>query len=186
MLAAMSMSAGFRSSLRILNLAYSFVATFRPQFSLRTLLLLMLVVALPSAFDGYVYRARKNRVAVVPVPVTGTVTIDGHPAKDWSITFCYEEFDMQGATAKGTIDAAGRFTMATPSIPSMGVWPGDYAVGVAPPPGSMWIGPFQPYRYADPEWSGLKVTVSPSDKNDFQFNLTIMNYLPKSSAIQRH
>ena len=152
----------------------------RLQISLRTLLLLVLVVALPSAFVGYVYRARKNRVVVVPVSVTGTVTIDGHPAKDWSITFRYVEFDMQGATAKGTIDTAGRFTMATPSIPSLGVWPGNYAVGVAPPPDSEWIGPFQPYRYANPEWSGLKVAVTPAGKNDFQFNLTVMNYLPKS------
>lgn len=148
------------------------------QFRLRTLLAIMIALAIVFVLAGYSYRYRMSQVAVVPVPVTGIVTIDGQPAAGWRVTFQYTAFDKQGEDAFGVTDAGGRFAIAVPKLTPPGVWPGEYAVGVAPPPldffsvSQTWREHRYPRKYTAPEYSGLTATVTRSGANAFRFDLT--------------
>jgi hypothetical protein len=147
------------------------------QFSLGTLLSITFVLAIASIAAGYICRSRQSRVAIVPVPVTGAVTINGKVAAGWKITFHYPEFDRQGEDAFGITDAAGNFSVTSPKTAPPGVWPGVYAVGIEPKVPEMWIGSLAafkhlyPSRYSNPTYSGLTAAITRSGTNSFKFDL---------------
>lgn len=113
-------------------------------------------------------------------PVTGTVTYNGAPVADASVTFTPEK----GRPATGITDAAGKFTLTT-FAKDDGAVPGKHKVAVAPNasqiapmPGTPEAAaaaagkpPF-PARYSNPEQSGLTAEVKAGGDNDFTFPLT--------------
>jgi hypothetical protein len=112
--------------------------------------------------------------------VTGTVTYNGAPVADASVTFTPEK----GRPATGITDAAGKFTLTTFSKDD-GAVPGRHKVTIAPNaskiepmPGTPEAAtaaagkpPF-PRRYSKLEESGLSAEVRTDDKNVFPFNMT--------------
>ena len=112
--------------------------------------------------------------------VTGTVTYNGEPIDNVSVTFIPES----GARpAAGLTDASGKFTLSTLD-PGDGASPGMNKValtetpdGSPPMPGEpgfdTWKPPVQrfPIKYANPEESGFTATVI-MGQNDFTFDMT--------------
>lgn len=107
---------------------------------------------------------------VIPIPVTGTLTLGCKHEAGWTVTFEYDDFDMQGATAIGVTDNDGRFAMSTPSAHAPGVYPGPYRVGIVSPyewaEGNVWWTDYESARY-----SGLTANVVRGSENDFKFDL---------------
>lgn len=64
--------------------------------------------------------------------VTGTVTIDGEPAKDMVVVFqSTAETAIIPEPAHGITDANGRFSLAIFTARKRGALPGDYAVSIS-------------------------------------------------------
>jgi hypothetical protein len=112
--------------------------------------------------------------------VTGTITFDGEPLSNASVTFTPVD---EGNQAYGLTDANGRYVLQTRfGRPGAGTTPGNYAVhivrqkdtqgrdpdspGEPPPPESL-----IPERYTDPATSGFAATVEKGKRNVFDFNL---------------
>lgn len=112
--------------------------------------------------------------------VTGTVTYNGAPVADASVTFTPDK----GRPATGITDAAGKFTLTT-FAKDDGAVPGNHRVTVAPnasqiPPmpgtpeaaaAAAGKPPF-PARYSNLEQSGLTAEVKEGGENDFTFSMT--------------
>jgi len=112
--------------------------------------------------------------------VTGTVTYNGAPVADASVTFTPEA----GRPATGITDAGGKFTLTTFTTDD-GAVPGMHKVSIAPnasqiPPmpgtpeaavAAAGKPPFPP-RYSNPETSGLTADVKEGGDNDFTFGMT--------------
>lgn len=137
----------------------------------------MLLLALAGTFAG----CRPSDPG--PVPVHGTVTLDGQPLDGATIGFSPEG---KGQAATGTTDASGRFSLTT-FTPGDGAIPGRHIVTVlkiqasdrqvdmaavrpdgetAPPPGPTTAGTIKieltiPPKYANPKTSGFVVDVKP-------------------------
>jgi hypothetical protein len=140
----------------------------RPQFTLKTLLWLMMTVAFSSVWAGYVYRAGVNRTVVVPVPVSGILTVNGKQIPGWEVAFLYAGVDRAATTVKVVTGADGSFTLP-------GVWPGEYRVGFLPACEYEFVGLAQanPARwYPNPETSRVKAVVESEGQNNFHFDLT--------------
>jgi hypothetical protein len=75
------------------------------QFRLRTLLLAFVPAAIIALRAGNYLRQPK------PIPVDGTVTLDGLPINDAKVSFF--PADKYGREAKGVTDMAGRFELLT-------------------------------------------------------------------------
>jgi len=118
------------------------------------------------------------------VSVTGRVTLDGQPLPDAIVTFMPVDGQRSGS---GTTDARGAFSLSTFQSGD-GAVPGDHQVAIMPSepppmpggsgeedfgeraPTAPYSPPF-PARYGLPTTSGLAVTVSRDQKNDFTFDL---------------
>jgi hypothetical protein len=112
--------------------------------------------------------------------VTGTVTYNGAPVADASVTFTPEK----GRPATGITDAGGKFTLTT-NVVGDGAVAGKHKVSIAPnasqvPPmpgtpeaaaAAAGKPPFPP-RYSNPETSGLTADVKEGGGNDFTFGMT--------------
>lgn len=136
-----------------------------------TLLLSVSIVVLSGCGSGGTADTRS---------VTGTVTYNGAPVADASVTLTPEN----GRPATGITDSAGKFTLTT-FKQSDGAVPGKHKVSVAPnasqiPPmpgtpeaaaAAAGKPPFPP-RYSNPETSGLTADVKESGGNDFTFGMT--------------
>ena len=113
--------------------------------------------------------------------VTGTVTYNGEPIDNVSVTFLPES----GArSAAGLTDSSGKFTLSTLET-SDGASPGVSKVvltetpdGSPPMPGEpgfdTWKPPEQrfPMKYTEPENSGFTAEVKMGEANDFTFAMT--------------
>lgn len=66
----------------------------------------------------------------VPVPVSGTVTLDGLPVEGAGVTFYRTEGGKEGRAAGGRTDASGRYQLGT-LTDTDGAFPGDYVVVVS-------------------------------------------------------
>jgi hypothetical protein len=132
------------------------------QFRLRTLLLAFVPVAVVALLVGW--NLRRPR----PIPVSGTVTLDGKPLIGAQVTFFpIEPIDPSGRSAGGQTDGTGGFRLAS------GAFQGSYGVSVIngfnQPPAP--IGRIVPVRYQNTATSGLAAEVT-RGPNDFTFNLT--------------
>jgi hypothetical protein len=142
----------------------------RPQFTLKTMLWSMVVVAMVCSLTGYGLRWWRRTIQLTPYPAMGTITIDGRePAARWVVTFSPN--DWSWGAAVGTTDKRGNFELMTPALHMYGACPGSYLVGLVPAEQSHREG-FE--RYSDPNTSGLKTTVKP-DANVFRFDLITVN-----------
>jgi hypothetical protein len=108
------------------------------------------------------------------VPVTGTVTLNGQPAKDAEVIFT----PSQGRVASGATDAAGRFSLST-NKPGDGAVPGDHKVTIVeyyppgkPPPMTSG-GPASrfPLQYMEAAQTPLQAKVERGKPNDFTFDV---------------
>ena len=111
------------------------------------------------------------------VPVEGTITHQGQPLADASVTFL--PANKEGRSAVARTDSAGRYSLRT-FEPGDGAIPGDYGVqivkyeepdaepedGVTPPLKSL-----IPEKYTTVATSGLKATVTDDGTNNFDFDL---------------
>jgi hypothetical protein len=113
-------------------------------------------------------------------PVAGTVTLDGKPLADATVTFTPLEARKELLPASGVTDSQGRYILWTED--QAGAAPGRHAVSIVTKPllapgeslpddRSLWKLPENPApdQYADPEKSGLSFTVTPegTDAADF-------------------
>lgn len=113
-----------------------------------------------------------------PVPVTGTVTMDGAPLEAAAVRF-HPQPGGKGNGGSALTDAAGRFAVISPQGRN-GIFPGDYsitvsclklsakaeqhsqevrALGIAPVIIDREMRELLPKAYANPETSPLRVTV---------------------------
>jgi len=132
------------------------------QFRLRTLLLAFVPVAFVALLVGWGLRRP------LPVPVSGTVTLNGKPLIGAQVTFFpIEPIDPSGRSAGGQTDGTGAFRLAS------GAFQGSYGVAIVngfnQPPAPR--GRVVPVRYQNTATSDLTAEVS-SGPNDFTFNLT--------------
>ena len=155
------------------------------QFSLRTLLLAIVPVAVVSLPLGWYIRRPGPRPP--PVPVSGTILLDGDLLIGARVEFY--PTDPNGQIGAGLTEWNGTFELPTrkPSINHIcGSWPirplaGVYKVTVITRlagraltiPGAP-IAPEIPGRYANPETSGLIADVTYDGPNAFTFNLSSM------------
>ena len=111
------------------------------------------------------------------VTAGGTVTLDGQPLPDGTVTF----FDNNGGSAGGGIISNGQFTLSEASS-STGIQPGSYKVAVQSweqEPGAVndageIVGEGKsriPEKYNSTDTSGLTADVG-SGENEFTFELT--------------
>lgn len=150
----------------------------RPQFTLKTLLWLMAVVALLSALGGSGWRRWQRTLGRTDCPAGGSVLIDGQKqGSGWVVTF--SSCDSTDTSAVGWTNEQGDFELRTPTQDVYGgAFPGDYLVGIVPPierlgqASSRYADPTRRglERYADPNTSGLKATVK-RGQNVFHFDL---------------
>lgn len=133
--------------------------TRRFQFSLRTALLLVFVMALlawPTASLLRSYLANRGLV-----PVAGLLVFKGAPVSNATITFTPK---LAGAKpVRGTTDAGGRFQTDTPAAP------GAYTIAVGEAAGG--ASTRIPPRYTSAATSGLVVEIHPAGNNQFDFLL---------------
>lgn len=110
------------------------------------------------------------------VPVQGTITLEGQPLADASVTFLLA--DNSGSTV-GRTDSAGRYSLTT-FEQGDGAIPGEYGVQVVKyeePPDEVADGETPPLKslipekYASVARSGLKATVADGADNTFDFDL---------------
>jgi hypothetical protein len=108
------------------------------------------------------------------VSVTGTVTLNGQPAKDAEVIFT----PSKGRVASGATDASGRFSLST-NKPGDGAVPGDHKVTIVeyyppgkPPPMTSG-GPASrfPLQYMEASQTPLSAKVERGGKNDFTFDV---------------
>lgn len=108
------------------------------------------------------------------VPVTGSVTLNGQPAKDAEVIFT----PSKGRVASGATDASGRFALST-NAPGDGAVPGDHKVTIVeyyppgkPPPMSSGGPPSRfPQQYMEASQTPLTAKVERGGKNDFTFDV---------------
>lgn len=130
----------------------------RLQFSLRTALALVFVIALvawPTSTWLRTYLANRGLV-----PVTGRVTFKGQPLQDAKVVMVPRG---GGKPVEGVTDATGAYELGRPAKP------GDYAVGITEN-GRVKRG-LSP-KFADGSMSGLPVCVRDSGMNTFDFDLS--------------
>jgi hypothetical protein len=160
------------------------------KFRVRTMLLAIVPVALIALAIGY-YLQRPR-----PVPVSGTVTLDGKPLGEVSVQFQTSNYGYDakghfagGLPAFGVTDSAGKFQAQTfrdlatlkkeaaakksvhaafdpTGVVVDGAFPGSYRVSF-----NKYQFPL-PKRYESPTTSGLTAEVTRSGPNVFTFNLT--------------
>ena len=140
----------------------------RPQFTLKSLLWLMALVAVTCGLAGNGWRWwRRTLERTSYFSAVGSVLVDGQKqGHGWFVTF--SSCDSTATSAIGMTDERGIFELRTPMQGVFGAYPGDYLVGIVPPKEqrSQRFG-----RYADPNDSGIKATVRPGG-NVFQFDLS--------------
>ena len=130
----------------------------RFQFSLRTALLLVFVIALVAWPTTSVLRSYLASRGLVPV--AGYVEYNGQPLGNATVTFIPTR---PGAKAlRGTTDAAGHFQTETPATP------GAYGIAVAAANGGTTAA--IKAKYTTTGTSGLIVVIRPGD-NRFRFFL---------------
>jgi len=102
------------------------------------------------------------------VRVEGQVVwADGSPALELAGFVVESTVPGSRVTARGTIDAEGRFRLGT-NRPGDGAEPGSHQVAINPAPRFEYEPPTPvrlPERYGRPETSGLTVTVEPGKTN---------------------
>lgn len=115
-------------------------------------------------------------------PVTGTITYDGAPLADATVTFLPEN----GKVAVGATDASGNYTLYTQGEP--GATEGMFRISIVAEAQTKKYTPEEfekltdaerakahqsriPARYANPNGAELTATVTPSGPNHFPFNL---------------
>jgi hypothetical protein len=115
--------------------------------------------------------------------VSGVVTQRGSPVAGATVSFLPGSSSEGVKSARGTTDEAGRFELKTyfgPESDVAGALPGDYRVTITKTPASSGIvdpyaGPIPqnelPARFADPQQSGLKATVTVDGENAFPFDV---------------
>jgi hypothetical protein len=115
--------------------------------------------------------------------VTGTVTVDGEPLANASITFTPKTQGV-GHPGYGTTDEKGVYLLQTSQGQAeAGTTPGDYLVAIrksevdpdAPPPAPGYPPVTRsviPVRYAQTSTSGLVATVENKRSNEINFELT--------------
>ena len=155
---------------------------------MRTLLLTVVPVAAIALPVGHWIRRPPPPLPTRPVPVRGTVTLDGVPLDGASVGFVPIESVPLGdsgvtfrpgmAARAMTTDIAGKFKLEIPIMglrPMPGCYPGSYAVVIAkwemndPPPGATLV---TPERYDNVEMPCLTAEVTKYGPNIFIFNLT--------------
>jgi hypothetical protein len=160
----------------------------RVQFCLRTLLLAFVPVAIVALPVGYWIRRPRPPLAPRPVPVSGTVTLDGVPLDGATVVFMrIETVPLKGARvtylrggygAGGTTDSVGKFALNMPIAglrPCPGCYPGSYAVTVSKwemtngQPGGILE---TPQRYYDLDMPCMTAEVTFDGPNSFAFDLT--------------
>ena len=122
------------------------------------------------------------------VPCQGKVTFNGSPCAGAQIQFAPASAES-GRTAIGRADSNGNFTMRTLQ-PDDGVYPGEYNVSITrfefvgskpeavieDNPTKEAVGQAQenklPKKYANPQSSGLTISVPPGGKKDAVFELS--------------
>jgi hypothetical protein len=134
------------------------------QFDLRTLLLAVVPVAIFALPVGMYLRRPQ------PVPVSGTVTLDGKPLRGARVAF-------NGREARSSTNAKGFFKLLTWNGRSEVDWviPGSYKITVVNIRVMGKSGPRKnmlPERYASGDTSGLTAEVTRDGPNVFAFNLT--------------
>jgi hypothetical protein len=162
----------------------------RFQFGLRPLLLAFLPVAIVALPLGYVLR---RSTLMLPVPASGTVTLDGTPLRGAIVTF-HPTLET-GYEAWGKSDPRGRFTLKSwirkTDKPKPGALPAFYRITIekreAIEP-ARWAGTGElidaevfhgavmtklvtPVQYADANKSGLTANVTIAGPNVFVFSL---------------
>lgn len=108
-----------------------------------------------------------------PLPVTGTILVDGKPAA--GVTVRFVAVDAPGALPPAFVTGSdGRFTAAAPGS-DVGVAAGTYRLVVywlaTPPGGGMPVDRLFG-RYADPDRSSLTVTIDPNTRDIRTLSLT--------------
>jgi len=107
------------------------------------------------------------------VPVQGTVTLDGAPVSDASVTF----FPENGPSAHGSTDENGRFSLTTNQL-NDGTLPGHHHVVISKfeikNEGDPYAPPVYliPERFSSPATSGLEQTIPSTGKKDISITLT--------------
>jgi hypothetical protein len=136
------------------------------QFRLRTLLLAFVPVAVMALAVGWSLRRPR------PIPVSGTVTLDGQPLAGCQITFRpIDPIDPSGRSPGGMTDSTGAFRLLSLIVRGKrlpGAFPGGYEVAVVNGRNVRVV----PVRYANAATSGLTAEVAKFGHNDFTFNLT--------------
>ncbi|HQU45560.1 MAG: hypothetical protein B7Z73_09225 [Planctomycetia bacterium 21-64-5] len=129
----------------------------RFQFSLRTALLAVFIIALvarPTSIWVRNYLANRGLV-----PVKGIVTFKGQPLKDALVVMVPA---TGGKPVQGVTNASGDYEIETL------VMPGAYKVSITQAgPGNR-----VPPKYASASMSGLTINVSASGQNHFPFDLS--------------
>lgn len=139
----------------------------------------LLVLSFSGCSSG-VDPEKANRPKVYPI--SGVVTLAGEPVEKAVVVFV----GTGGATARGTTDESGNFTLTTfdqddgavageqqVSIlkEEAGYDPNQLKIGEAPPVVEKDRNAL-PKKYADPKTSGLTANVSETETNHFTFDLT--------------
>lgn len=137
-----------------------------PRQRIAATVLIVQLLSLSSCGDG-----RPQRFAV-----TGTIAYHGQPVTDAQVMFMPKE----GRPAAGMTNVDGRFTL-TSFAAGDGTLPGEHIVCVSktvPDPNSNPKLPYGrtisvlPQRYQSYASSPLRANVTPSDSNDFRFDLS--------------
>lgn len=140
----------------------------RPQFSLKSLLWLMAVVAVVFGSTHYGLRWWRRAARLGTYPATGKVMIEGRePAAGWLVTFAYAGSDSLGETAIGTTDERGMFLLKTPAMERVGICPGTYLVSLVPPTRQQCE---RFARYTNPKTSEITAIVK-RDLNVYEFDV---------------
>jgi hypothetical protein len=106
-----------------------------------------------------------------PVPIDGTITLDGGPWPKPGVLYFTTETSSRDAPSRpamGQFDTNGKLTVTT-FTKGDGLLPGKYKMGVEcwlvpPSPGGPMSQTCVPERYCSPATSGLTLTVEPSKK----------------------
>ncbi|HVC94805.1 MAG TPA: hypothetical protein VND64_13995 [Pirellulales bacterium] len=143
------------------------------ELRLRTLRLTVVPVAVMALPLGYFFLQRP----VAPVPVTGSVRLDGANC-EW-VRVVFIPVSPGGKIGECTTGSLGDFELKTwiddTSYP--GLLPGSYAVLVEDISSNVMPEGAIPKRYQDAATSGLSATVTRDGPNNFNFSLT---YLPQN------
>lgn len=129
------------------------------------------------------------------VPTSGRVVFDGKPLEGALVTFVPRSAGAVAASA--TTDTRGRYNLLTPGAPRPGIAPGEYAVtimkmqtrqlmteeqalaaakmgaaGISMPPPTTESAQVLPTKYRNPDESGFTATISETQRNSFDFELS--------------